>query len=120
MKTWLLAFWIVLIPFPLWASDWSRNDVALEAGYLTLHVLDWGQSLDIVGRHKVYHERNPFLGKHPSRDEVNSYFALTALAHVAIANGLAAPARTYFQLITIGVEAAVAGNNYRIGLRTAF
>ena len=120
MKRWLLVLALFLTPIPLWASDWTRTDVAFEAAYLTLHVVDWGQTLDIVNRHKIYHERNPILGTHPDRDEVNTYFALTALAHVAIANWLDNPNRRYFQVITIGVEAVVAGNNYRIGLRTAF
>lgn len=120
MNRWLLALCFFLIPLPLWAGEWTQSDVAFEAAYLSLHVLDWGQTLNIVAERHFYNEQNPVLGRHPSRDQVNTYFALTALAHVAIANWLDTPARTYFQLITIGLEAAVAGNNYRIGLRTAF
>jgi hypothetical protein len=106
---------------PLWgAEEWSKTDIVFEATYLTLHLVDWGQTLDIVNRHETYHERNPILGKHPTREQVNTYFALTALAHLAIANWLDAPYRNYFQVGTIALEAVVIGNNFAIGLRVAF
>lgn len=121
MKRWLLALMIALAPMPLWAAeDWSKTDIAFEAAYLTLHVVDWGQTLDIVNRHETYHERNPILGKHPTREQVNTYFALTALAHIAIAHWLDTPYRNYFQIATIALEVAVIDNNYAIGLRMAF
>jgi len=119
-----VTFVLLLVPLLLstraWADEWTREDVALESIYLGLHAVDWGQTLDIVQRGETYHERNPLLGHHPSRDQVSTYFALAGLAHVALAAWLDRPARTYFQLMTIGFEAAVTGNNYRIGLRTAF
>lgn len=112
---------LVLLPSCLWASDdWNRTDVMFEATYLTLHVVDWGQTLNIVSRDDKYHERNIILGKHPSRGDVNTYFAVTALLHVALANYLDRPARNYFQIGTIALEAAVIGNNYQIGLKTSF
>jgi hypothetical protein len=120
VKRWILMLWFALLPLPLWASDWSKTDIAFEATYLTMHALDWGQTLDIAERNDTYHERNPLLGKHPTRGGVNTYFALTALLHLAIANWLDAPARTYFQIGSIALEATVIGNNYSIGLKLAY
>jgi hypothetical protein len=120
VKRWLVALGIALMPLTVWAGDWSQADITFEATYLTLHVVDWGQTLNIVERHEKYHEVNPILGRHPSRDRVNTYFALAAVAHVALANWLDAPARTYFQIGSIALEASVIGHNYQIGLHTSF
>jgi hypothetical protein len=117
----LLLLLCPLIPAQPWAAaPWETTDVVFEGVYLTLHAVDWGQTLDIASRGDRYHERNPLLGRHPTRGEVNTYFALTAAAHVALAHWLEPPYRAYFQLFTIALEASVTAANYRIGLRTAF
>jgi len=120
VKRWMLGILLLLLPLPVWAGDWNRTDVVFEATYLTLHAVDWSQTLDIVEHHDTYHEQNVILGRHPNRGDVNTYFAATALLHLALANWLDRPTRNYFQIGTIALEAVVIGNNYSIGLRLAY
>ena len=109
-----------LLGAPLAAAPWSESDTALEATYLVFHAVDWGQTLDIAARGDVYHEINPILGRHPARADVNLYFALTGVAHIALARWLDPPYRQIFQIATIALEAAVTAGNHTIGLRMAF
>jgi hypothetical protein len=120
VKRWIIALAVALLPWiggGASADEWNRQDIVFEATYLALHVVDWGQTLDIVERKDEYHERNVFLGKHPTRADVNKYFAATALLHIGIAHLLDRPARNYFQIGTIALEAVVINNNFQIGLK---
>lgn len=88
---------------------------------------DWGQTRNIVHRadtgcagDPTCIERNPFLGRNPSIRRVDTYFAVTALAHTAISYALPPDWRRGWQHITIGLEAGVVGYNYSIGLKMDF
>lgn len=112
---------------PVYASDWTKADTAWQLGYLALHVADWGQTRNIVRRadtgcdgDPTCIERNPFLGRNPSLKRVDTYFAVTALAHTAISYALPSDWRRGWQMITIGMEAGVVGYNYSIGLKMDF
>lgn len=96
----------------------------MQAGYLVLHVADWGQTRNIVHRADTgcdgaptCIERNPILGRNPSIKRVDSYFLFTAVAHTAISYALPPAWRRGWQYVTIGVEAGVVGYNYSIGLK---
>lgn len=105
---------------PVHASEWTKADTAWEAGYLVLHVIDWGQTRNISRRPDAYRELNPILGSHPSIERVNTYFALTAIAHTAISYALPADWRRGWQMVSIGMEATAVSNNYKIGLKIDF
>lgn len=128
-----LGIWLAILASlglfagPVCASDWTRDDTAWQAGYLALHVADWGQTRNIVRRadtgcdgDPLCIERNPILGRNPSIKRVDTYFAFTALAHTAISYALPPDWRRSWQLITIGVEAGVVGYNYKLGLKMDF
>jgi hypothetical protein len=99
-----------------YADEWTMADTVREATYLALHVADWSQSHYIADHPSEYHETNPILGRHPSSDNVNIYFAATALIHPLISYVLPSPYRQWWQYITIGVEAVTVGNNARLGI----
>ena len=40
------------------ADTWSRDDTTREAIYLTLHVVDWGQTRDIVQRDDIFRNQS--------------------------------------------------------------
>jgi len=101
-------------------SDWTRADSMREASYLALHVLDWGQTLDIADHPEKFYERNPILGEHPSRGEVNRYFAAGMVLHPVVSYLLPRPYREWWQYSTIGLEMVVVGNNARIGIGMGF
>lgn len=111
------------------AGDWTKEDVALEAVYATLHVADWAQTRYIAAHPERYWERNPILGRHPSDSEVNLYFGATLLAHAAVTHLLPTEAsafgatwnpRRVWQGVTIGAQAAVVGWNISLGIGMKF
>lgn len=99
---------------------WTQADSAREAAYLALHVVDWGQTLDIADHPEKWHERNPVLGDHPSRGRVNVWFAGTALLHPVISYVLPKPYREAWQYGTIGVEVWCVGGNAKLGVGMGF
>lgn len=122
----LLAL-ILLIPAyckadGFWKHDpWTKEDTMREAAYLVLHVVDWGQTRNIVHRsNEDFFEKNPIIGNRPSIKRVDSYFAFTAIAHVAVSYVLPRVWREGFQYTTVGVQAGVVIQNNSIGLRVDF
>lgn len=94
-----------------------------EAAYLALHVADWGQTRNIAKHPDQGHEVNKILGKHPSVADVDKYFALTGLGHVALNKMLedSPQLNNWFKAMTIGMEAAVVGRNkLKFGINATF
>jgi len=104
------------------ANAWSKKDTYWEAAYLTTHLADWGQTLDIARQCEsgTYYETNPVMGKCPSAQTVNAYFLATALLHYGAAHMLPPKYRRMFQIGTIGMELSYIANNASIGLNVNF
>ena len=102
------------------AGEWTRADTAREVAYLALHVVDYSQTLEISDNPNRWYEKNPIIGKHPSRGEVNTYFLITGLLHPAVAYVLPKPYREIFQYSTIAIEIYCVGNNYSLGIGGRF
>ena len=120
MKT-AIVILILLFPLRSFAFDsWTKGDIAREATWQVLHLVDWGQTLDISAQPSRYHEINPILGKHPSRSTVNIYMASGALLHLGISHVLPQSYRPYWQYVTIGTSGACVVNNFAIGLSIKF
>ena len=111
---------MLLLVSPAHADDWTRRDTAWEAAYLTLHIIDWGQTLYAARRPDQYIERNRILGDHPSTGDVNRYFLATGIAHVGIAYVLPPRYRRYWQWLWIAIEADTVNRNYKAGVRIEF
>lgn len=102
------------------ASEWSDTDRALAATALALHVLDWGQTLDIIKPHNGVIETNPVLGPYPSRGDVNAYFVGTALLMGVIAHALPEQRRgLLLGYVAVGLV-TVARNRIVFGVRVGF
>lgn len=108
-----------LIFILLTGCSFTKAEIGLEAAYLGLLVLDWGQTLYIAD-HEDYYERNPILGRHPSRGAVNSYFLMSALLHPLVSVVLPKEYRAWWQGGTIGLDALCVGNNFSIGIGMGF
>lgn len=119
MKRVLLAV-VVLALVGCGPRNWTRADSAREVGYLVLHTVDWGQTLYIADNPGEFRERNPVLGSHPSRGDVNRYFAVTGLLHGVVSYALPDDIRPYWQYGTIGLELYCVGNNYSLGIGMGF
>ena len=64
-------FLLLLISFNCLADDtWTREDSYREAVYLTLHAIDWNQTLQIADHPDLYYEKTSsrFMGSHPSEN----------------------------------------------------
>ena len=101
-------------------DSWSKGDIGKEVAWQALHLVDWGQTLDIASQPKKYHELNPAMGKHPSRSKVNLYMAASALLHVGITHVLPSRCRPWFQHVSIGVSGTCVVNNFAVGLSIKF
>lgn len=101
------------------ASNWKAQDTALEAAYFGLHLIDWSQTRRIREDERLI-ETNVFLGRHPSKTEVDRYFLGAALLHIAAAWFLPGKWRERFQIFTIGMEVSITAHNFSAGIKTKF
>jgi hypothetical protein len=120
MRELLLA---ALIAICIWtqakAGDWSKADYKRQTANTVLHLADWGQTLAIVGSPN-HTERNPILGRNPTRGDVNRYMATTLAAHWLISNALKPTWRKRWQLTTMVIAVGYVGHNFSAGLRIEF
>lgn len=117
----LLFSIMALLISPVKAVDaWSVEDKQREITYLTLHVIDWGQTIDIHKNPTLYHESNPVLGLHPSRSRIHSHFIVTGLLHVGLIHVLPSKYRSIVQMITITTNTGSVLYNQNIGLQISF
>ena len=115
-------YFIIFLLFPAIASadEWTRADTAREVAYQTLAVIDWAQTRNLARHPDKWYEHNRLLGYHPSVGRVNAYFALTGIAHYAVANVLPSRYRAPFQYVSIGIEIGAVEHNYSIGISAKF
>lgn len=106
-----------------WGIDpdpWRRQDIALEVAWQALNLMDWHQTLQIADRPDLYEEKNPLLGKSPSKGRVNWLLPLSSVAHAVIVHHLPRKYRTPFQVISIGWSGKAVRNNWSAGIRISF
>lgn len=115
-----LLYIFLLLSSYAFADEWTVPDTYREITYQSLAAIDWLQTRTGAKNPEEWCEINSYLGCHPSVQSVNIYFALTGLAHVAIAKALPEKYRAPFQYITIGIEAGAVGRNYLAGIRITF
>lgn len=101
-------------------ADWTVQDTMLEATWMVLHIIDWGQTLDIARNPHRFYEINPIMGRHPSVGKVNSYMLASAIIHPLISYHLPQPYRKYWQYVTISISGGLVIHNFNIGLKVRF
>ena len=100
--------------------SWDKADSYREVGWQVIHVVDWGQTLEIARNPNDYHELNPIMGRHPSVGNVNVYMGLSSVAHVAISVLIPKEYKETWQWITIGLSGACVISNFNIRLGVKF
>lgn len=121
------------------AENWGWQDTTLEAIFITLAVVDWGQTRWMAERDykwdgQKYHEGNPFLGDCPSVGKVDVLVPVGIALHALIA--MALPDRFHikvnddyeydiyprrvWQYLWIGAEGITTITNASIGVKVAF
>jgi hypothetical protein len=114
----------LLACMPAGAADrWSPRDIALEAAYQAVNLVDAATTADIRN-HDDVQEAGPLasavLGSQPDPLETAAYFAVLGAAHAAVTHALPSRYRPWWQAVTITTSAAYAGNNLSLGLRWGF
>src|ERR1019366_421470 len=111
----LKFIFLFLLSFNCLADEWTEADTVREAVYLTLHAIDWNQTLQIAN-HPDLQESNPILGQHPSAAKINEYMAGAALLQITVAYFLPEKYRKAFQYIAIGEKIPNVLGNFSLGL----
>lgn len=116
----ILFLTLALFSITSHADEWRESDTYREAAYLTVHSLDWMQTRTIAKNPQKFGEENPILGNHPSLSKVNTYFAITAIAHAGVAYMLPSDWCEAFQYVTIAVETRTVLRNFSLGIKVSF
>ena len=107
----------------------TKGQIVGEVAWQAIHVIDWGQTLRIADNPDQYHEKNPILGRHPSRGRVNTYMLAGAILHPVVTWLLPEEAEVFgFEFnprwVWLGGTIATSGicvvNNHSIGLGWGF
>jgi len=93
-------------------AQWSRRDLALEAGSFVTNMVDARQSVAIA---HAGAETNPMIGSHGERVPVMVYALTMAALHVVATDALPPRMRLAWQAASIGLETAIVVENYRKG-----
>ena len=102
-------------------KDWKKTDKILFGTYVGLNVVDVGQTFDLINCQQTnpncrYEERNPLIGKSPSKEKVILYKTLTTgLVYYALEKS-SSEERTVALLIINGIMLGTVANNHNIGL----
>lgn len=96
------------------ADEWSTADRARLAAALTLHFIDWKQTLYGAEHPDRFAETNQFLGPDPSQKRINSHFITTAALNVLVVHYLPSRYRSTYQYLWIAVGGSYVYNNYKV------
>lgn len=100
------------------------DTVPAEWAWQTLNLVDVVQTLQIVDHPDQYHELNPFLGQHPSRDRILLTGTAFAVVHYLVTDHLiknsSSTAVNTWETASIALKLIVIGHNYSIGLAVRF
>lgn len=98
------------------AGEWKPKEQAIVSALI---IADWAQTRDIA-RRLDRHEMNLILGRNPSINKVNKYFALSLIAYNIAAYNLN-PKWSRRLSISVGVmQGAVIANNLSLGVKFDF
>lgn len=101
------------------AQSWTDEQRTLGAMYMTAHAIDWAQTRQIIREPGMW-ERNPILGRHPSRARVNAYFVITPIVGALLLDYLPSQHRTTALKVITTLEIATVAHNHYIGVRVRF
>lgn len=95
-------------------------DKALYYSALTLTTVDWAQTRYIAEHPDQYYEKNSTLGRHPSLEEVDRYFAVSWAVEQIGARVLPRTWSRIWLASRLWVRVDMVTNNYSIGIGVKF
>lgn len=102
-------------------KDWEKTDKILFGTYVGLNVVDVGQTFDLINCQQInpdcpYEEKNPILGKYPSRHKVILYKTIaTGVVYYALDKSPPRDRRTGLLVIN-GIMLGLVISNHKLGL----
>lgn len=102
-------------------KDWKKTDKILFGTYVGLNVVDVGQTFDLINCQQInpncpYEEKNPIIGKSPSKEKVILYKTLlTGVVYYALDKSPPRDRRTGLLIIN-GIMLGILINNHNLGL----
>jgi hypothetical protein len=114
-----LFFLMLLTPFSSRAGEkWDTADKTLFVASTVALAGDWLTTRDMSHRYdEGYYENNVVLGRHPSTQKVDIYFASCAILNYVVTDYLPPKYRKAWLLVNSAVSLAAINNNLGIGLR---
>ena len=100
-------------------DPWSKADKVLLGTSLGFKTLDYFQTKEFNDDNN-YCEKNNYLGKYPSDNEIDLYFSTTTIGQVVIAHFLPSPLRKAWLGGWTIISANAVINNHNIGIRIRF
>lgn len=119
MKLYFVLILAFLVGCTLSPDKWTNQDYALQAGVLATGGVDWLQTREIASNDN-YYERNPILGKNPSKKEVDLFFLAGAVLKIVTVHYTQKKYRPYLQTGYIIGSTICIVNNHAIGVRIDF
>ena len=119
MKKYIIIVLLLVASNGFCGDDWTALDTSFQATLLTLKAVDWLQTKEIA-RNPKYSETNFILGKYPKQNEVDLYFASSAIAHTVIAYYLPSKLRRVWQCMFLFIQVGCVSHNYNAGIRIRF
>lgn len=101
-------------------KNWTVANTVFITTSTVLLFVDWRQTMYGYERHDVFYEKNPILGKAPSRRTPNLYFLGAILANVSVGRLLKNPWRDVFLLGVTAWEARTVAKNTILGVGLSF
>lgn len=133
MKKIIFLTIICFLYSPIYAlTDQDYKDIILETAVIGTFFIEYRQNLyAITSKTKYYNitidnepyilkeeithfPQNPFLGRHPSKEKITSYFIVTSIWHISMSYILPNPYRNLFQCSTLFFESTILLKNYKI------
>lgn len=105
--------------FAFEAEPFDTKDKLLLGTTVALLAVDWLQTRYIVESEHFY-EKNPILGKNPSKNEVNIYFAAVTAGIVAVSYMLPSDYRKSVLTGVILLQSVTVIKNNSIGIKLEF
>lgn len=99
---------------------WTTEEKAWGAAAGAMLLGDWITTRNMTKRYNEgFYERNPFLGAHPTTQQVNRHFAIGVPLVFLVADNLDKQRTNWLIGITV-IEVAAFANNLSIGLKIQY
>ena len=130
-----MTFLLLLLLSGCASSEWTRGDTYRQTAIIALQGIDWSQTrriateqdpqyVDLGGGASVSYaqpryrhvETNPILGDHPTRGQVDAYFAASIAGNALVSFLLPPKYRAPWQYLSIGFQGAYVVVNFGQGI----